>query len=100
VQRRLNAVAWAEAGLAPVWTTVTACVLARMLLRGAVVWRRRKRRGPIARPHGPGRGRPGASEDGGGDSRQDPEDTIAQAEQVGALWLPRRGPGAWTPSTG
>jgi hypothetical protein len=38
VQRRLNAVAWAEAGLVPVWTTVTACVLARMLLRGAVVW--------------------------------------------------------------
>ncbi|WP_307734687.1 hypothetical protein [Pyxidicoccus parkwayensis] len=38
VQRRLNAVAWAEAGLAPVWATATACVLARLLLRGAVVW--------------------------------------------------------------
>ncbi|MCY1019797.1 hypothetical protein [Pyxidicoccus sp. MSG2] len=38
VQRRLNAVAWADAGLAPVWATATACVLARLLLRGAVVW--------------------------------------------------------------
>lgn len=38
VQRRLNAVAWADAGIAPVWATATACVLARLLLRGAVVW--------------------------------------------------------------
>lgn len=38
LQRRLNAVAWADAGLAPVWATATACVLARLLLRGAVVW--------------------------------------------------------------
>jgi len=38
VQRRLNAVAWAEAGIVPVWATATACVLARLLLREAVVW--------------------------------------------------------------
>ncbi|MFP2928311.1 hypothetical protein ACLESO_24570 [Pyxidicoccus sp. 3LG] len=38
VQRRLNAVAWAKAGIAPFWATATACVLARLLLRGAVVW--------------------------------------------------------------
>ncbi|TQF17817.1 hypothetical protein FJV41_01330 [Myxococcus llanfairpwllgwyngyllgogerychwyrndrobwllllantysiliogogogochensis] len=38
VQRRLNAFAWAQASLVPLWATVTACVLARLLLRGAVVW--------------------------------------------------------------
>ncbi|WP_425538041.1 hypothetical protein [Myxococcus stipitatus] len=38
VRRRLNALAWTEAGLAPAWATVTACVLARMLLRGHMVW--------------------------------------------------------------
>ncbi|NOK22313.1 hypothetical protein [Corallococcus carmarthensis] len=38
VQRRLNAVAWIGAGLAPVWATATACVLARLLLRGLAVW--------------------------------------------------------------
>ncbi|WP_237081576.1 hypothetical protein [Myxococcus xanthus] len=38
VQRRLNAVAWAEAGIVPMWATATACVLARFLLRGAFVW--------------------------------------------------------------
>ncbi|ATB50527.1 hypothetical protein [Corallococcus macrosporus] len=38
VQRRLNAVAWAEAGVVPAWATATACVLARFLLRGAFVW--------------------------------------------------------------
>ncbi|RKH90667.1 hypothetical protein D7Y13_39555, partial [Corallococcus praedator] len=38
VQRRLNAVAWLGAGLVPVWATATACVLCRMLLRGAAVW--------------------------------------------------------------
>ncbi|XXF77211.1 hypothetical protein P2318_29785 [Myxococcaceae bacterium GXIMD 01537] len=56
VQRRLNAVAWAEAGLVPVWATATACVLARLLLRdmavfviplalglGALAWVRRAR---------------------------------------------------------
>ncbi|MCY1039928.1 hypothetical protein OV208_01255 [Corallococcus sp. bb12-1] len=38
VQRRLNAVAWLGAGLVPAWATATACVLCRMLLRGAAVW--------------------------------------------------------------
>ncbi len=38
VQRRLNAVAWAEAGIVPVWATATACVLARFLLRESFVW--------------------------------------------------------------
>ncbi|MCP3102256.1 hypothetical protein LZ198_25635 [Myxococcus sp. K15C18031901] len=38
VQRRLNAVAWAHAGIAPVWATATACVLARLLFRDAAVW--------------------------------------------------------------
>lgn len=38
VRRRLNAVAWTGAGLAPVWATATACVLSRLLLRGAAVW--------------------------------------------------------------
>ncbi len=38
VQRRLNAVAWAQASLVPLWATVTACVLARLLLRDACVW--------------------------------------------------------------
>ncbi|WP_426754961.1 hypothetical protein [Myxococcus sp. Y35] len=38
VQRRLNAVAWAEAGIVPMWATATACVLARLLLRDAFVW--------------------------------------------------------------
>ncbi|MCE9673278.1 hypothetical protein LY474_36270 [Myxococcus stipitatus] len=38
VQRRLNAVAWARAGIAPAWGTATACVLARLLLRDAAAW--------------------------------------------------------------
>ncbi len=38
VQRRLNAVAWVDAGIAPVWATATACVLARLLLRGTAMW--------------------------------------------------------------
>lgn len=38
VQRRLNAVAWAEAGVAPVWAAATGCVLARLLLREAAPW--------------------------------------------------------------
>lgn len=38
VQRRLNAVLWAEAGVAPVWAAATGCVLARMLLRDAAPW--------------------------------------------------------------
>jgi hypothetical protein len=38
VQRRLNAVAWAEAGIAPVWAAATGCVLARLLLRDAAPW--------------------------------------------------------------
>ncbi len=38
VQRRLNAVAWAEAGVAPVWAAATGCVVARLLLREAALW--------------------------------------------------------------
>jgi hypothetical protein len=38
VQRRLNAVAWAEAGVAPVWAAATGCVVARLLLREAAPW--------------------------------------------------------------
>ncbi|WP_257453274.1 hypothetical protein [Archangium lipolyticum] len=38
VQRRLNAVAWAEAGIAPVWAAATGCVLARLLLRDSAPW--------------------------------------------------------------
>ncbi|WP_323390134.1 hypothetical protein [Myxococcus qinghaiensis] len=38
MQRRLNAVAWAQASVVPLWATVTACVLARLLLRDACVW--------------------------------------------------------------
>ncbi|WP_375754684.1 hypothetical protein [Corallococcus exercitus] len=38
VQRRLNAVAWTGAGIAPVWATATACVLFRLLLRDLAVW--------------------------------------------------------------
>ncbi len=38
VQRRLNAVTWAEAGIAPMWSAVTACVLARLLLRDTALW--------------------------------------------------------------
>jgi hypothetical protein len=38
VQRRLNAVLWAEAGVAPVWAAATGCVLARLLLRDAAPW--------------------------------------------------------------
>ncbi|RKH12677.1 hypothetical protein D7V97_07755 [Corallococcus sp. CA053C] len=38
VQRRLNVVAWTGAGLVPVWATATACVLCRLLLRGASIW--------------------------------------------------------------
>jgi hypothetical protein len=38
VRRRLNAVAFAEAGIAPVWAAATACVLVRLLLRDAAVW--------------------------------------------------------------
>ncbi|MDY7227484.1 hypothetical protein [Hyalangium rubrum] len=38
VQRRLNAVAWAEAGIAPVWVAATVCVVARLLLREAALW--------------------------------------------------------------
>jgi hypothetical protein len=38
VQRRLNAVAWAEAGIAPVWAAATACVVARLLLRDVALW--------------------------------------------------------------
>jgi hypothetical protein len=38
VQRRLNAVAWAEAGIAPMWAAVTACVVARLLLRDTALW--------------------------------------------------------------
>lgn len=38
VRWRLNAVAWAEAGIAPVWAAATACVLVRLLLRDAAVW--------------------------------------------------------------
>jgi hypothetical protein len=38
VQRRLNAVAWAEAGIFPMWAAVTACVVARFLLRDTALW--------------------------------------------------------------
>ncbi|NOK12102.1 hypothetical protein [Corallococcus exercitus] len=38
VQRRLNAVAWTGAGIAPVWAIATACVLCRLLLRDLAVW--------------------------------------------------------------
>ncbi|WP_375768031.1 hypothetical protein NR798_41155 [Archangium gephyra] len=38
VRRRLNAVIWAEAGVAPVWAAATGCVLARLLLRDAAAW--------------------------------------------------------------
>ncbi|WP_224361396.1 hypothetical protein [Hyalangium versicolor] len=38
VQRRLNAVAWAEAGIGPMWAAVTACVVARLLLRDIALW--------------------------------------------------------------
>lgn len=38
VQRRLNAVVWAQAGIAPVWAAATACVLVRLLLREATVY--------------------------------------------------------------
>jgi len=38
VQRRLNAVAWAEAGIIPVWAAATACLVARLLLRDVALW--------------------------------------------------------------
>ncbi|WP_245767354.1 hypothetical protein [Stigmatella erecta] len=38
VQRRLNAMAWAEAGIAPLWAAATVCVAARLLVRGATPW--------------------------------------------------------------
>lgn len=38
VQRRLTAMAWAEAGIVPLWAAVTACVAARLLVRGAMPW--------------------------------------------------------------
>ncbi|HEX8701604.1 MAG TPA: hypothetical protein VF815_22440, partial [Myxococcaceae bacterium] len=38
VQRRLNAVAWAEAGIVPVWAAATACIVARLLLRDVALW--------------------------------------------------------------
>jgi hypothetical protein len=38
VRRRLNAVAWAEAGVAPVWAAATGCVLVRLLSRDATPW--------------------------------------------------------------
>jgi len=38
VRRRLNAVRFAEAGVAPVWAAATACVLLRLLPRDAAVW--------------------------------------------------------------
>jgi hypothetical protein len=64
VRRRLNAVAWAEAGLAPVWAAATACVLIRLLLRehtlyvlpvplalGAAWWVRRARTRSVSLTH-------------------------------------------------
>ncbi len=64
VRRRLNAVAWAEAGLAPVWAAATACVLIRLLLRehtvyvlpvplalGAAWWVRRARARSVSLTH-------------------------------------------------
>ncbi|MBN1207659.1 MAG: hypothetical protein JXB05_22535 [Myxococcaceae bacterium] len=38
VQRRLNAVAWAEAGIGPMWAAATACVAARLVLREDAPW--------------------------------------------------------------
>ncbi|MCY1081966.1 hypothetical protein [Archangium lansingense] len=38
VRRRLNAVIWAEAAVAPVWAAATGCVLARLLWREALPW--------------------------------------------------------------
>jgi hypothetical protein len=38
VQWRLNALLWAETGVAPVWAAATGCVLARLLLRDAAAW--------------------------------------------------------------
>ncbi|RKG66597.1 hypothetical protein D7V80_19025 [Corallococcus sp. CA054B] len=38
VQRRLNAVAWIGAGIAPVWAMATAGVVSRLLLRDLAVW--------------------------------------------------------------
>jgi hypothetical protein len=38
VQRRLNAVVWAETGVAPVWAAATGCVLARLLARELAPW--------------------------------------------------------------
>lgn len=64
VRRRLNAVAWAEAGVVPVWATATACVLIRLLLRehalfvlpvplalGAAWWVRRARARSVSLAH-------------------------------------------------
>lgn len=38
VRRRINAVRWTEAGVAPVWSAATACVLARLLLGDVARW--------------------------------------------------------------
>jgi hypothetical protein len=38
VQRRLNAMAWAQAGIGPLWAAATACVAARLLVRGSLPW--------------------------------------------------------------
>ncbi|AKJ07502.1 hypothetical protein ATI61_12352 [Archangium gephyra] len=38
VRRRLNAVLWTEAAVAPVWAAATGCVLARLLWRDAAAW--------------------------------------------------------------
>ncbi|ATB28756.1 hypothetical protein [Melittangium boletus] len=38
VRRRLNAVRFAEAGVAPVWAAATGCVLLRLLVRDSALW--------------------------------------------------------------
>jgi hypothetical protein len=38
VQRRLTAMAWAEAAIVPLWAAATACVALRLLVRGAMPW--------------------------------------------------------------
>ncbi|QRK09707.1 hypothetical protein JQX13_06175 [Archangium violaceum] len=38
VRRRLNAVIWTEAGVAPVWAAATGCVLTRLMARDAAPW--------------------------------------------------------------
>jgi hypothetical protein len=38
IQRRLNSLAWAEAGVFPLWAAGTTCLLLRLLLRDSALW--------------------------------------------------------------